>query len=705
VTAAPAPRIPVSRVVSPESIAVIGASESIDKFGGRILHNILKHRFPGRLLPINPNRDSVLGLKAYPSVGAAPGPIDLAVVAVPGGQLRATIEDCARAGVGACVVITAQTAEFDAAGARMQEEIVAVARAHGMRLVGPNCMGMINAPHNLALSSTMTLQHVERLRAGGVGLASQSGALMSTLFIHGDDHGVGFSRLISAGNQADLELCDFFECLIDDPATSTICLYIEGIKSPRRFTELGRRAAAAGKPVLAVKAGRTDAGSVAARSHTASLVGSYAAFEAACRSSGILPLDEPEGMVLVAGVVDRLGAIGGGGIGMIVSSGGGGAVTADRMAAASLPLAKWREQTRTRLERYYLPSHINNPIDLGSHKGALALENFAETIDAAADDPDVAVVFFIMTPQPMMNETAEALISTWRRTGKPIVVVLDAGSFGVNVRARLIEARMPFVSRIDDGLRVVDAMLRLRSLKAELPRPAPERPSGCGPAPGGLPSGRLTEVEAKALLRAYGVPTTRECIASTEIEAVAGAEAIGYPVVLKGLSRNVVHKSDAGLVKLRLQTPDAVRSAFAETVAALKRSSPDEAAAVVVQEMASGEAELIVGARYDEAFGPLVVVGFGGVLVEILKDVKFACAPVDPAHVEQLLRELKLWPVLAGTRGRPPCDIAALADTVARVSWLASDLGPALRELDVNPLLVRASGAGVIAVDARTTLA
>lgn len=704
-SAAPAPRIPVSRVVTPESIAVIGASDNIEKFGGRILHNILKHRFAGRLLPINPNRDSVLGLKAYPSVGAAPGPIDLAVVAVPGSHLRATIEDCARAGVGACVVITAQTAEFDAEGARVQEEIVALARAHGMRLVGPNCMGMINVPHSLALSSTMTLQHVERLRSGGVGLASQSGALMSTLFIHGDDHGVGFSRLISAGNQADLDLCDFFECLIDDPATSTVCLYIEGIKAPRRFMALGRRAAATGKPVLAVKAGRTDAGSIAARSHTASLVGSYAAFEAACRSSGVLPLDEPEGMILAAGVIDRLGAIGGGEIGMIVSSGGGGAVTADRMTAAGLPLAEWSQKTRTRLERYYLPSHINNPIDLGSHKGALALENFAETINAVADDPKVAVVLFIMTPQPMMDETAAALISTWRRARKPILVVLDAGSFGNSVRAGLMAAGMPFVSRIDDALRTLEVMLRLRSLKAGLPALAPERPAACGPSAARLPSGRLTEAEAKALLRDYGIPTTRERIASTEDEAIAAADAIGYPVVMKGLSRIVVHKSDAGLVKLRLHDAGAVRSAFAQIVAALRRCAPDEAPSVVVQEMASGEAELIVGARYDDAFGPLVVVGFGGVLVEILKDVKFACAPTDPSHIETLLREIKLWPVLAGARGRPACDITALVDTVARVSWLASDLGPALRELDVNPLLVRASGGGVIAVDARATLA
>lgn len=699
-----APRIPVSRVVSPESIAVIGASDSLEKFGGRILHNILRHGYPGRLLPINPNRDTVRGLKAYASIAAAPGPIDIAVVAVPGGMLLAMVEDCARAGVGACIVITAQTAEFDAAGARLQEEIAEVARAHGMRLVGPNCMGMINAPHSLALSSTMTLQHVARLRPGGVGLVSQSGALMGTLFVLGEDHGVGFSRLISVGNQADLELCDFFEHLIEDPATSTICLYVEGIKSPRRFMELARRAASAGKPVLAVKAGRTDAGSVAARSHTASMVGSYAAFAAACRATGVVLLDEPEGMVLTAGVVDRLGPIGRGGIGLIVSSGGGGAVTIDRMTAAGLPLAAWSAETRARLERYYLPSHINNPIDLGAHKGALALENFAETIRAVAEDREVAIALFIMTPQPLMMETTDALVASWRDTRKPMVVVVDAGSFGQPVRERLIEAGLPFVNRIDDGLRAVDAMVRLRALEAELAESAPVRPPGCGPAPRGLPAGPLTEVEAKALLRAYGIPVTRERVVSSADEAVAAAEAIGYPVVLKGISRRVVHKSDAGLVKLRLADAGAVGAAFAAVTAALLGAFPDEAPAAVVQEMASGEAELIVGARHDEGFGPQVMVGLGGILVEVLKDVRLACAPLGPQRVETLLRELALWPVLAGARGRPRADVAAIADAVSRVSWLACDLGPALRELDINPLLARAAGGGVIAVDGRATL-
>jgi acyl-CoA synthetase (NDP forming) len=690
-------------VVNPESIALIGASENVQKFGGRILHNVVRHGYQGRLLPINPNRNEVLGLTSYPSIAVAPGPIDLAVIAVPAVLLRGTVEECARAGVGACVVITAQTAEFDAAGAALQNEIVDIARRHGMRLVGPNCMGMINAPHSLALSSTLTLQHVERLRRGGVALVSQSGALMGTLFVLGDDHGVGFSRLISVGNQADLELCDFFEYLIDDPHTTTICLYIEGLKSPRRFMAAARRAAAAGKAVLAVKAGRTDAGMVAARSHTASLAGSYESFESACRASGVVVMDEPEGMILVAGLLDRLGPIGGGGIGLVVSSGGGGAVTADRITAAKLPLAAWSKNTKARLERYYLPAHVNNPIDLGSHKGTLSLQNFAETIRAVADDSAVAVMMYVFTPQPMMMETAQALVDTWNSARKPCVVVLDAGSFAHRERDLMINAGLPVVSRIDDGLRTIEAMFRLRTLRSQHSEAEVSRPLNCGPLPPKLPVGRLTEGEVKALLRAYGVPATGDVVVHTAEEAVKAAARIGYPVVLKGVSRSVVHKSDAGLVKLDLPNAQAVRSAFAEIATALA-SSHGGAIAVGVQEMARGQFELIIGARHDPDFGSQILVGSGGIWVEVLGDARLACAPVSPKQVKTLLRELEAWPALAGGRGRPQVDIEAIAEAVARISWLSTDLGPRLRELDINPLLVRRAGEGVIAVDGRATL-
>lgn len=697
-------RLPISRILSPESVAVIGASESIEKFGGRLLHCLVRQGFAGRIFPIHPARETLLGLPSYPNIAAAPAPVDVAVIAVPAPHLLATVRECASAGVGACVIITAQAAEFDAAGERLQAEIVAVAHAAGMRLLGPNCLGMINVTHGMALTSSSTMLHVPALRPGGVGLVSQSGALMATLFIIGDDHGVRFSRMVSVGNQADLELCDFFECLVEDAATRVICLYVEGLKSPRRFLALAQRAAALGKPVLAVKAGRTVAGQIAARSHTASLAGSFEAFEAASQASGVIVMDEPEGMVLAAGVLDKLGDIGPGSVAMVVSSGGCGAVTSDRLGAAGVPMVRsYSEDAQARLLELYLPRHINNPIDLGALKAGATLERAVATIDALLRDRSVAVVMFVMTPQPFMTEMAAALPELAQRANKPLFVVSNSGSLGDGVRRLFIESGTPMVSRVDDSLRVLELLFRRRELSAR-PSDEVERPRGIAlPL---LPSaGALVEPEVKSLLRHYGIGVTEDRAVASADEAVAAARSLGFPVVMKGIRRGVVHKTEAGLVKLRLADDVAVRQAYLELQDALAHSSTDAESRVFVQPMVVGETELIIGARYDQDFGPQLLVGIGGVYVEVLREVRTALAPVSASRARELLAQLRLWPLLQGARGRPPADVDAAADAIARVSWLAADLGPRLIELDVNPLVVRAAGEGVVAVDGRASLA
>jgi len=697
-----APRLPIARIIKPQSVAIIGASEDEGKFGGRIMHNVVRHGYAGELLPINPNRETILGRRAYPNIGAAPGPVDLAVVAVPAAQLEQTIEACGAAGVGACVVITAQLGEFDSAGAALQDKVVAIAAQHGMRLIGPNCMGMITATHALGLTSSPTLQYADQLRRGPVGFVSQSGALMGALFVHGHDHGVGFTSMISVGNQADLELSDFFEALIDDEETNTICLYVEGIKDAPRFVALARRARAKAKRVIAIKAGRTEAGSAMARSHTASMAGSFAAFEAVCRETGILLVDEPEAMIMAAGVLSRSPRMGAGGIGMVVSSGGGGAVTADRITAAGLPLATWTDATRARLDIHFLRTHQNNPIDLGAHIGALGPHIFKHAIEAVAEDDNVAAFLYIMTPQPLMPQTVDAIIGVWRTAKKPVVFVLDTSRFADDVRQKLLDAGMPFVTRIDDAMRILDLLVRERDQAPAAG--APQRPAGAGPLPA-VPAGFLTEPEAKRLFAAYGIKVTREQSVGSAREAAAAAQAIGFPVVAKGVSRHVVHKSDLGLVQLGLADANAVTRAFDDIAAALKQAGDNDAPQVAVQEMVRGDAELIVGSRHDATFGVQVLVGFGGVMVEVMRDIQLASAPVSPDQARAMLRRLSLWPILAGVRGRPPLDVDAVADTVSRLSWLAHDLGPRLTDLEINPLIVRTAGKGAVAVDARGTIA
>jgi acyl-CoA synthetase (NDP forming) len=397
-----------------------------------------------------------------------------------------------------------------------------------------------------------------------------------------------------------------------------------------------------------------------------------------------------------------MGPLGAGDIGLIAGSGGNAAVTLDRMEIRKLPLAQFSETTRQRLLEHYLPDNARNPADLGAHKGVLTPERFPQITRIVADDENTAVVFFVMTPQPLMPETIDGVIAAWHETGKPFVLVFDTGGFFPDIAQRAIDARLPIVRRIDDGFRALDAMLRLRSANAERDLPAPRRPRHADPV-SHFPNGQLTESDAKALFGRYGIPITNEKLTASAEEAVAAAGTIGFPVVLKGQSRSIIHKSDAGLVKVGLSNAAAVHTAFAEIAEALTTDAPEHPISVSVQEMVSGEAEFIVGTRYDDHYGPQVLFGFGGVLVEVLKDVRSLPAPASAERVALMLRELALAPLLDGVRGKPALDIAALTDIVVRVSWLAADAGARLQELDINPVIVRAKGQGAVAVDGRAT--
>ncbi|MEN0074527.1 MAG: acetate--CoA ligase family protein [Paracraurococcus sp.] len=696
----PPSRLPIAHIVNPRSVAVIGASEDVGKFGGRVIHYLIRHGFPGRLLPINPARPAIRGLPAYPGIAAAPGPVDVAILAVPAAALLREIEACAAAGVGACIVITGKLADAGPEGAALEARVREAAAAAGMRLVGPNCLGIFNVTDRAMLSSSLALE-VDRVKPGGIGMVSQSGALMGALVSLGHRHGAGFSRCISVGNQADLELCDFLDYLIEDPATRVITLYIEGLKDPARLAPLLRRARAAGKPVLCVKAGRSEAGAQAARSHTASLAGSHAAYAAHCREAGAVLLDDPAIMVLAADMLDRQPPLPrpGMGVAVVASSGGSTVTTTDMLAGFGLRTARMGVATRAEMARWMPESHVHLPLDTGSFHDNTSEAALAGCLRAFMADPDIGAVLVPMTTQPAMAKRAALLPPLAREGGRPLLYVMMAGEVGDAARAAMQAANFPYCDHVAQALAVLQALEAEAEGRDRHALPPPRRPPGAGPLEGLLPEGVLTEAETKRLVAAYGLPVTREALVATEAEAVAAAETIGFPVVLKGVSRAVVHKSDLGLVRLGLGDAASVREAFAALQAA-----PVTLEGVLVQEMARGEAELILGARYEPGLGPLVLVGTGGVLVEVLRDVQLAPAPLRPGDAEALLRRLALWPVLEGVRGRPPLDVAAAVEALVRLSWLAADLGPRLVELDLNPLLLRAEGQGCIAVDARATV-
>lgn len=702
-TAAPQPRLSLGQILYPRSVAVFGASEDRTKFGGRIFHYLLQHRFGGTLIPINRSRDVVHGRTCYPNVAAAPGPIDVAILAIPAASMAQTIRECGEAGVGACVIITSGFAEQDEAGGRLQEEIVAIARSYGLRLIGPNCMGIVNPAHDLCLTSSQVFD-VPRFRDGSIGLISQSGAVMLTTFNRAYDRGIGFSICASLGNQCDVTFEDIFEYMIEDKATKAICMYIEGLRDGRRFVALAKAARAAGKPVLVVKTGRTSDGAKAARSHTASLAGTWGPFEAACRDAGVLLTDDPDGMIAAASLMVRWGMPTGDGIGVISPSGGGTGIGADRVSEAGLRLAALSPDTKDTVIEIMANKAADNPLDLFGGIPADPMAAIRQSVEVFARDTDVGALFILMPTLPLYDQYMRAIATAALASGKPAVIVFVTGTAADAARTTLDEMDVPYFEGVDDGIRILKLMVQhYRDGRRSIPADA-VRPDGL---PDGIPvgQGELTEPEAKDVLRGYGLRIAKETVVRSAAEAAASAAALGFPVVLKAVARGLMHKSDVGGVALGLGDAAVVADAFGRVEAAVAGLPGAVFEGAVVAEMIQGGTELIIGASHDAQFGATVLVGSGGIAAELARDVSIGLAPVSHDRAREMLQALKIWPLLDGYRGRPRLDVDAAADAIVRVSWLAADLGPRLLEFDVNPLIVRAVGQGAIAVDAAATLA
>ncbi|AZW14848.1 CoA-binding protein [Bordetella bronchiseptica] len=696
------PRLSVARIVAPGSIAVVGASDDLKKFGGRIIHYVTRNGYRGTVIPVNPRRAEVAGLPAVPSI-AHLGPVDVAILALPVDMIEQAIGECAAAGVGACVIVSAGFAELGDEGVARQDRIVRIAREAGMRLVGPNCMGIINPHHRMALTSSLVVEQGELL-PGNIGLISQSGALMVSMYDRACREQIRFSACVSLGNQCDLEICDFFEYMIDDPLTRVITMYVEGFVDTGRFAELARRAQRAGKPVLLTKTGRTAAGAEAARSHTASLAGNYRALEALCEATGVTIVDDPDGMLQLAAILARFGRCAAEGVGIVSPSGGAIGIGVDRLSDVGIRLGRLDAASQQLLGTVMNPSHAFNPVDLGN-RTTEEMSQLRTIVQAYNQAPDIGVIFVILTTSPHFEQVTLALGQAMAQAGgKPVLFLVTPGGVADNCRTLLQDLGLPYVDRMDDAIRILRHYVpKADALPArDAPRPASwPMPEGAGRMLGARPG----EPEVKALLRAYGIPLAQERFCRTAEQAVEAARAIGFPVVLKAVSAQLVHKSDIGAVKLRLADDAAVRRAWAEIEQAL--SSQVDGAVLdgcLVAEMVTAQSELLVGAINDAQFGPMIMVGFGGVTVELVPDTQLAVAPVDTEQAMALLRRLNQWPLLDGYRGMPKADVAAVAEVVSRVSWLIADLRDQVAELDINPLLIRAGDGKPIGVDARAAM-
>lgn len=698
---------PLKSILNPQSVAVIGASEDQSKFGGRLYKMLLKHRYRGQVYPINPSRDSLFGLPTYPSIDATPEAPDMVIMALPRDKVKSEITACAARGAKAGIILTSKFSDAGPEGLALEREVVAAANAHGMRLIGPNCLGLISPANHLVLCSSPALD-VDRLIEAPIGFISQSGALMGTLFDRSHGMGIGFSHCVSVGNQADLELADFIEFLIEDERTDVICSYVEGIKSPQRVIELARRARAAAKPWLMVKAGSTEVGSRAAYSHTASMAGDFQALKSICEQENIVLMNDPLDMLGLARAMSKYPRRQVRQVAVLTTSGGGGAISADRLCEAGVGLTPFTPETALALSEHYSPGQAANPIDIGGrkHEGNAPIGKVSAEIAMADPGTDLALV--VMTTAPdvpgLTREFVEGMEGPLAQ-GKPALFVMLPGRVGEPARRTLIEAGIPYVDTLAEGVNIVRAW---KSWSEHQAAATPVRPgTDYRPIPPAV--GALGESAAKALLASAGIAVNQERVIADVQSATEAAAQMRFPLALKVISPDIVHKSDVGGVALNIADAADLQARLSKMQEDLRRGAPDaHIEGFSLQTMETGDLELIVGARLDPQFGPQVIVGAGGVLVELFKDFTVLPAPTDPRSVRAALQRLKIAPLLGSYRGREALDTDAVVDTVVRLSWLAADLcqGPGIStmEIEVNPLKVRQRGQGVTAVDARALI-
>jgi acetyltransferase len=699
---------PLDPIFRPSSVAVIGATEKAGSVGRTILWNLLSSPFGGTVYPVNPTRPAILGVKAYPSVAAIGEPVDLAVIVTPATTAPGLVEECGAAGVRGIIIISAGFKEVGAAGAELERQVLEAARRHGIRVVGPNCLGVMNPIGRMNATFAAGIA-----KPGRVGFVSQSGALLTAILDWAAQENVGFSSIVSLGSMLDVGWGDVIDYLGDDPNTDSIVVYMETIGDARAFLSSAREVALT-KPIIVIKPGRTAQAAKAAASHTGSLTGADDVLDAAFRRAGVLRVNSISELFEVSEILAKQPRPRGRRLSIVTNAGGPGVIATDTLIGGGGELTELSAETMAALNEV-LPavwSH-NNPIDI---IGDAPPERYAQALEIAAADPAADGLLVILTPQAMTDPTAtaRALVKHARIEGKPVLASWMGGADVAEGAAILQEAGIPTFAYPDTACLLFNHLWRyehrLRSLYETPALPgAPERGEFREEVDQIVADvaeeGRtlLTEYESKKVLAAYGIPITDTELAVTADEAVEAAEEIGYPVVAKLLSRTVTHKTDVGGVVLNLKSADAVREAFEQIRSAVAdKVGAEHFEGVTIQPMINWTGyELIVGSSPDPQFGPVLLFGMGGQLVEVFKDRALALPPLNMTLARHLIDETVISQALQGVRGRRPVDKDALAALLVRFSELVAEQ-PRIAEIDINPLL--ASPERIIALDARVVL-
>ena len=693
-------------IFQPRNVAVIGATENAGTVGRTVLWNLISSPFGGTVYPVNPKRPSVLGIKAYPSILDVPDKVDLAVIVTPATAAPGIMAQCVDAGVKGVIIISAGFKEIGPAGVELERQVLEQARRGGIRLIGPNCLGVMNCHNGLNATFATTIA-----RPGNIGFISQSGALCTAVLDWSLRENVGFTSFVSIGSMLDVGWGDLIYYLGDDPRTSAIVIYMETIGDARAFISAAREVALT-KPIIIIKPGRTEGAAKAAASHTGSLTGSDDVLEAAFKRCGVLRVNTIAELFYMAEVLAKQPRPQGPHLTIVTNAGGPGVLATDALITNGGELTELSKETYETLNTF-LPaawSH-NNPVDI---LGDAPPDRYARALEVCAKDPNSDGMLVILTPQAMTDptQTAEALKPYAQTLGKPIIASWMGGSDVAAGEAILNRANIPTFAYPDTAARMFDYMWQYtRNLQSlyETPRTqidvsegAPDRALAEQIIAKVRDSGRtiLTEYESKTLLKAYHIPTVETIVAVTEADAVRAADMIGYPVVLKLNSETITHKTDVGGVQLNLRDADAVKRAYNLIQTSVsQKAGAEHFGGVTVQPMVKLDGyEVILGSSIDPQFGPVLLFGSGGQLVEVYKDSALALPPLTTTLARRMVEQTRIFKALKGVRGRPPVDLSALERILVQFSTLVAEQD-LIREIDINPLL--ASPDQLVALDAR----
>jgi acetyl coenzyme A synthetase (ADP forming)-like protein len=694
----------LEKMFNPNSVAVIGASRTKGKVGRAVLENLMQNS-KLKIIPINPNVDEILGLPCYPNILDVPEDMkaDLAVIVVPARMVPQSIDECGKAGVRNVIVISAGFKEAGVEGARLERECISLCERYGINMIGPNCLGIIDTGSGLNASFAANIAY-----EGNIAMMSQSGAICTVTLDWAERIGVGFSKFISLGNKATLAENDFLQLFEEDDTTAVIAAYLEGVKDGPEFIKIAQRVSRS-KPIIIVKSGRTSVGSRAVSSHTGTLAGSDAAYNAAFKQGGVIRADSLEEMLDYSRAFSVCPLPEGRNIAIITNAGGLGILTADACYNAGLSIASFEESTVARL-REKLPPAANfyDPVDVLGDAGA---DLYEHALDVVLEDINVNGIIVLVSPQSMTDVPgiAEKVAEKIKRSKKPILCNFAGGSRIAAGEEVLNNYGIPNYYSSERAVASMSALCNYFTIKNHKTEQPEKLTYDSEFARSFIDTAsaekrRTHGLESMDILKAYDIPVVDSRIATTLPDAIRAAEGMGYPVVMKILSPDISHKTDVGGIRLNLKHADDVERAYNSMMSDVRHYMPDAAVTgVQLQKMVSGGKEVIIGMDRDPQFGPLLMFGLGGTYVEFLKDVSFAVAPISTAEAKHMVSSIKTYPLIAGVRGEVASDIDSIIQTLLKVSQLVTDF-PEILEFEINPLMVMPEGQGCVAMDIRFTL-